>query len=108
VHYHINLLKKTVNIAYIMHWNDPSFTPYAAPATLLLDKAFLQARDQHFAPELVGEGGYINYLDEESRSANEEFVNKRFGSNFKRLVEVKKKYDGEGLFGRWFATPSSA
>lgn len=88
-----------------MHWTDPSFTEKAAPATLALDKAFKKNRDSLFAPELVGEGGYINYLDADSRTANKEIVHSRYGRNFPRLAEAKRKYDSSSLFGRWFAVP---
>ncbi|QRV92187.1 FAD-binding domain protein [Ceratobasidium sp. AG-Ba] len=97
----------TWNIVYIMTWADPSFTPQVGPLTFAIDKAYTEARDKLFPPELTGPGGYINYLDEESRLANKEFVYKRFGQNFKRLVEVKNKYDSRNLFGRWFAVPRS-
>ncbi|KAG9098067.1 hypothetical protein FRC06_006845 [Ceratobasidium sp. 370] len=98
----------TFNLAYILHWTDPSFTPLAGPATFAMDKTYTEARDKYFPPELTAQGGYLNYSDEESRLANKEFVHKRFGDNFKRLVEVKKTYDAENLFGRWFAIPRSA
>ncbi|QRV77386.1 FAD-binding domain protein [Ceratobasidium sp. AG-Ba] len=95
----------TWNLAYIMTWDDSSFTPRAGPLTMVLDNAYTEARDRFFPQELTREGGYMNYLDEESRLANKEFVYKRFGQNFKRLVEVKNKYDNGNLFGRWFASP---
>ncbi|KAF8600282.1 hypothetical protein BDV93DRAFT_268207 [Ceratobasidium sp. AG-I] len=95
----------TYNIGYLMHWSDPAFTEQATPATLALDKAFVKNRNGFFPPELVGEGGYINYLDTESRTANKEVFHSRFGSNFPRLVEAKRKYDPSNLFGRWFAIP---
>ena len=88
-----------------MQWTDPAFTEQAVPATLALDKAFAKNRNSFFAPELVGQGGYINYLDTESRTANKEVFHSRFGSNFPRLVEAKRKYDPSNLFGRWFAIP---
>ncbi|KAG9093041.1 hypothetical protein FS749_015195 [Ceratobasidium sp. UAMH 11750] len=98
----------TYNFAYVLHWTDSSFTPQASSTIFAVDKAFAEVRDTYFPPELTGQGGYLNYLDEESRLANKEFVYKRFGDNFKRLVEVKKKYDVENLFGKWFAIPRSA
>ncbi|KAG8730864.1 hypothetical protein FRC10_002314 [Ceratobasidium sp. 414] len=93
---------KMFNVVYALHWTDSAFTPQAGPAISATDKAFVEARAKYFPPELTSQGGYLNYLDEESRLANKEFVYKRFGDNFKRLVEVKKKYDEESLFGRWF------
>jgi hypothetical protein len=92
-----------------MNWTDPSFTEHAPGVTRDLDQAYISSRDAHFPRELVGEGGYINYLDEESRKANQnpEFTSRRFGSNTPRLVEVKKKYDPANVFGKWFAVPTA-
>lgn len=100
--------KPTFNVAYLIHWTDPSFTEHAAGVTQELDQAYIRFRDAHFPRELVGEGGYTNYLDDESRKAsqNSEFTSRRFGRNFERLVEVKKRYDPGNLFGRWFAVPT--
>ncbi|KAG9105455.1 hypothetical protein FRC07_009271 [Ceratobasidium sp. 392] len=97
----------TWNVAYILHWTDSAFTPQAGPTIFAIDKTYSEARDKYFPPELTGQGGYMNYLDEESKLANKEFVYKRFGQNFKRLVEVKKKHDVDNLFGKWFAIPRS-
>lgn len=90
-----------------MTWSDPAFTPNAASETFALDRSFTQSRDSIFPPELVGQGGYTNYLDEESRlaSKNKEFTHRRFGTNFPRLVEIKRRYDPGNIFGRWFAIP---
>lgn len=88
-----------------MHWTDPAFTEQATPVTLALDKTFVKNRSAFFAPELVGEGGYTNYLDTECRIANKEIIHSRFGNNFPRLVGAKRKYDPGNLFGRWFAIP---
>ncbi|KAF8600283.1 FAD-binding domain-containing protein [Ceratobasidium sp. AG-I] len=93
------------NTVHMTHWTDPAFTEHATPTTLALDKIFTRNRNDFFAPKLVGHGGYINYLDTESRTANKEVFHSRFGSNFPRLVEAKRKYDPGNLFGRWFAIP---
>jgi FAD/FMN-containing dehydrogenase len=89
-----------------MQWTDPAFTEHAPQTTIELDQAYVKIRDAHFPRELVGEGGYINYLDVESRKASS--VSRRFGANFPRLVEIKRKYDPENLFGKWFAIPRQA
>ncbi|CCO31105.1 FAD-linked oxidoreductase DDB_G0289697 [Rhizoctonia solani AG-1 IB] len=93
----------TYNIAYLMNWSDPIWTEQSIPTVLALDKEFIKLRDAHFSPELVGEGGYINYQDAESRKAGS---SRRFGSHFPRLVEIKRQYDPENLFGKWFALPT--
>ncbi|KAG9119802.1 hypothetical protein FRC07_005006 [Ceratobasidium sp. 392] len=92
----------TYNLMLVMHWADDSFTPQGADAARVLDDAFMSYRNQHFAPELVGQGGYTNYLDEESQMASKAVVNRRFGSNFPRLLEIKRKYDPDNLFSKWF------
>lgn len=85
---------------YMIRWADPVFTEEAPKAARNLDSIFAQARAKFFEPNLVGEGGYTNYLDEESRTASKEVSSRRFGINFPRLVEVKKKYDPSNLFGK--------
>ncbi|CAE6432648.1 unnamed protein product [Rhizoctonia solani] len=95
----------TYNIGYLMNWSDAAWTEKSIPTTLALDKEFIKLRDAHFAPELVGEGGYINYQDAESQKAGS---SRRFGSHFPRLVEIKRKYDPDNLFGKWFAIPTQA
>lgn len=87
-----------------MRWKGAEFTQHAEQATFALHHSVLEARDSHFPRESVGEGGYINYLDAESRKATS--ASRRFGSNLSRLVEAKREYDPENLFGKFFAIPS--
>lgn len=84
----------------MIRWTDPAFTDQAPQAARDLDGVFVQTRAEFFEPKLVGQGGYTNYLDEESRIASGEVSNRRFGTNFPRLVEVKKKYDPLNKFGK--------
>ncbi|KAJ1303157.1 hypothetical protein OPQ81_011358 [Rhizoctonia solani] len=91
------------NIGYFLKWSDPAWTEQSIPTALELDNELVKLRDAHFPPELVGEGGYINYQDAESQKAG---ASRRFGPHFLRLVEIKRKYDPENLFGRWFALPT--
>lgn len=94
------------NIVHMIHWADPASTEQAAPASLALGEAFIKNRSGSFAPEAVEQGGgYINYLDTESRTASKEFAHSRFKSNFPRLIEAKHKYDPSNLFGRWIVVP---
>ncbi|KAG8748988.1 hypothetical protein FRC12_013681 [Ceratobasidium sp. 428] len=86
-----------------MHWADDAFTNQVADVVRALDDAFIGLRDQLFAPELVGQGGYTNYLDEDSQMGSKVVANRRFGSNFARLTEVKRKYDPDNLFSKVFA-----
>ncbi|EUC63244.1 FAD-binding oxidoreductase, putative [Rhizoctonia solani AG-3 Rhs1AP] len=89
----------TYNIGYFMNWSDPAWTEQSIPTVLALDKEFVKLRDAHFPPDLVVEGGYINYQVAESQKGG---TSRRFGSHFPRLAEIKRKYDPENLFGKWF------
>jgi hypothetical protein len=60
----------------------------------------VKSRDEFVGRGVTGQGGYTNYLDEESRAAGVAWLQRRFGSNYARLIEVKQKYDPIGLFGR--------
>ncbi|CAE6516600.1 unnamed protein product, partial [Rhizoctonia solani] len=95
----------TYNTMFIITWMDPSFTEHARRATLDLNQAFTLARKEHFPADLVDQGGYTNYMDEESRSHKMEFTQLRFGQNYSRLMELKHKYDPSNVFGRWFVPP---
>ncbi|CAE6498670.1 unnamed protein product [Rhizoctonia solani] len=96
--------KPVYNLAYVMTWSDPSFTENAGKVTLGLHQDIVDSRHAHFPAESVGEGGYTNYMDEESRVATKDFAHRRFGDNFVRLAEIKRRYDPSGIFGRWFAS----
>ncbi|CAE6353145.1 unnamed protein product [Rhizoctonia solani] len=93
----------TYNVGYFMNWSDPAWTEQSIPTVLALDKEFMKLRDAHFHRDLVGEGGYLNYRDAESQKTG---ASRRFGSHFPRLLEIKRKYDPENLFGKWFALPA--
>ncbi|CUA78499.1 6-hydroxy-D-nicotine oxidase [Rhizoctonia solani] len=95
----------TYNVGYFMNWSDPAWTKQSIPTVLALDKEFMKLRDAHFHRDLVGEGGYLNYQDAESQKAG---ASRRFGSHFPRLLEIKRKYDPENLFGKWSLLSPSA
>ncbi|KIO33770.1 hypothetical protein M407DRAFT_229637, partial [Tulasnella calospora MUT 4182] len=53
--------------------------------------------------------GYANYADPFcTRNDNDEYARKVFGANYARLQEVKKKYDPDVAFDRWFAVSPAA
>ncbi|QRV92198.1 FAD-binding domain protein [Ceratobasidium sp. AG-Ba] len=92
----------TYNIMCLLCWEDPAFTQQAADVARAFDEEFMGHRNKHFPPQLIAQGGYTNYLDEDSQMASKVVVNRRFGSNFPRLAELKRKYDPDNLFGKWF------
>jgi hypothetical protein len=81
----------------MMHWNDPEFTGHASDATDRLDQGFTKIRSGHFPPESLSSGVYPAYPE---KNSTQELTFKQFGSNYPRLVEVKNKYDPNGLFGK--------
>ncbi|KAG9023298.1 hypothetical protein FS837_005872, partial [Tulasnella sp. UAMH 9824] len=47
--------------------------------------------------------GYANYSDTFcTQNDNDQYARKLFGANYARLQEVKKKYDPDVAFDRWF------
>ncbi|KIO33767.1 hypothetical protein M407DRAFT_17377 [Tulasnella calospora MUT 4182] len=53
--------------------------------------------------------GYANYGDPFStQNETDEYARKLFGPNYARLQEVKRKYDPEIVFDRWFAIRPTA
>ncbi|CAE6426406.1 unnamed protein product [Rhizoctonia solani] len=93
------------NVMFVITWMDPGFNELARGATLDLNQAFTLSREEHFPSDLVGRGGYTNYMDEESRIYNKEFTQRRFGANYSRLMELKSRYDPSNIFGRWIVEP---
>ncbi|CAE6414249.1 unnamed protein product [Rhizoctonia solani] len=94
------------NIMLGITWTDLSFNERARQVILDLNRTLTKYRKGYFPSSLVGQGGYTNYMDEESRVYNKEFAQSRFGANYSRLIELKYKYDANGVFGRWFAAPA--
>ncbi|KAG8735544.1 hypothetical protein FRC10_010413 [Ceratobasidium sp. 414] len=90
------------NVVCLMQWADPAFTDKAADVIQALDQSFTDLRNEHFAPGRVQQGGNTNYLDQESQMESKVVGHRRFGSNLPRLVEVKRKYDPDNLFGKVF------
>ncbi|CAE6478179.1 unnamed protein product [Rhizoctonia solani] len=92
-------------IMSLITWMDPGFNEHATQATLELNQAINKTREEHFPSESLIRGGYINYMDEDSRTYNKEFTHGRFGANYPRLMELKSKYDPARVFGRWLIAP---
>ncbi|KAG8769035.1 hypothetical protein FRC12_005202 [Ceratobasidium sp. 428] len=90
------------NVLFITNWSEDSFSGKVPDNLRAWDRVFMDLRSEHFAPELIAQGGYTNYLDEDSQMASNGVANRRFGSNFPRLAEAKRKYDPNNLFSKWF------
>ncbi|KAG9018270.1 hypothetical protein FRB90_011670 [Tulasnella sp. 427] len=76
------------------------FAPRAWDELLNLKK-IVSASSSQAAQESLG---YANYGDPFStRNETDEYARKLFGPNYPRLQEVKKKYDPDMVFNRWFA-----
>ncbi|KAG8733177.1 hypothetical protein FRC12_018959 [Ceratobasidium sp. 428] len=97
---------KTYVISYMMQWTDPGFTSLAQCAIDQLTDVFNKSRDKHFPSDSLTAASLSHHLNE-AVSVNSE-VQKRFGNNYQRLVEVKNKYDPKGLLGQWFLARSVA
>ncbi|KAG8696145.1 hypothetical protein FRC08_007332 [Ceratobasidium sp. 394] len=98
--------QKTYNLSYIMQWTDPEFTGQAQCAIDQLGSAFNQARDEYFPSESLAAAAFPHHLSETVFVRSE--IEDRFGSNYPRLVEVKNKYDPNGVFGQWFTVRPGA
>lgn len=53
--------------------------------------------------------GYANYADPFcTQNDTDQYARKLFGTNYARLQEVKKKYDPDMAFDRWFTVRPTA
>ncbi|KAG8978892.1 hypothetical protein FRB90_008273 [Tulasnella sp. 427] len=89
---------KTVFCACMGFTDD--FLPHARDAMINLKKV-VSGSSSAFAQESLG---YVNYGDAYcTLNETDEYARHFFKSNYPRLQEIKKKYDPEGVFNRWFA-----
>ncbi|KAG9041416.1 hypothetical protein FS837_012281 [Tulasnella sp. UAMH 9824] len=81
-------------------WTDESFT-FKARDELLRLKSVVSGSSSKEAQESLG---YLNYADPFSTlNETDEYAKRIFGPNYPRLQEIKKKYDPELVFNKWFA-----
>ncbi|KAG9041018.1 hypothetical protein FS837_012815 [Tulasnella sp. UAMH 9824] len=84
---------------------DEDFPPQAWDEVLNL-KRIVSGSSSKAAQDSLG---YANYADPFStRNETDEYARKIFGPNYSRLQEVKRKYDPEMVFDRWFAIRPAA
>jgi len=78
---------------------DESYAPQA-PEDLLRLKTVVSSSSSKEAQESLG---YVSYGDPWStRTDTDEYARKMFGINYARLQQIKKKYDPENVWNRWF------
>ncbi|KAG8900031.1 hypothetical protein FRC01_010281, partial [Tulasnella sp. 417] len=91
---------KFVTVLCLLIWTDESFTANTRDE-LLKVKSVVSGSSSQAAQESLG---YSNYADPFSTlNETDEYARKLFGPNYPRLQEVKKKYDPDMVFDRWFA-----
>lgn len=87
------------NVFQMIRWTDNEFTAHAFEATRGLSQSFVKIREGHISGSLMASEGFPSYLDEDGDSTNgPEPMVRRFGTNYSRLIEIKRKYDPSGLF----------
>ncbi|KAG8909126.1 hypothetical protein FRC01_007114, partial [Tulasnella sp. 417] len=89
-----------ITVLCLLIWTDESFTPNTRDE-LLKVKSVVSGSSSQAAQESLG---YSNYADPFSTlNETDEYARKLFGPNYPRLQEVKKRYDPDMVFDRWFA-----
>ena len=90
-----------LNVTFVPTWgNQVEFDSHAKEwAYKLFDKCVALEKLDESIPEgeeVVGKKGYFN------ASMGDETVHVVFGDNYRRLRELKKKYDPNSVFRKWF------
>ncbi|KAG9041417.1 hypothetical protein FS837_012282 [Tulasnella sp. UAMH 9824] len=89
-----------ITVLCALVWTDESFT-FKARDELLRLKSVVSGSSSKDAQESLG---YVNYADPFcTLNETDEYAKKLFGTNYPRLQEIKKKYDPELVFNKWFA-----
>lgn len=89
-----------VTVLCIAVWTDDEFTPHVRDE-LLKVRSVVSGSSSKAAQESLG---YSNYADPfATLNETDEYTRKLFGPNYPRLQELKKKYDPDVIFDRWFA-----
>jgi len=90
------------SILFALRWVDPSFD--ASARQISRDLAAAIDGGKHISNIL--QGGYANYMDEDATAIDR--AKGMFGENYARMQDVKKKYDKNVLFNKWFPITPSA
>lgn len=86
-------------------WTDPTFAPHVQTAlggiaTCAVSSSTAYAKDSV---------GYTNHADVFSvQNETDDYARRAFGPNYPRLQEVKRKYDPDVVFNKWFCIRPAA
>ncbi|KAG8963858.1 hypothetical protein FRC05_004399 [Tulasnella sp. 425] len=93
------------NVLVTTQWEKAAFTAVAQAATRELADTIAKAASTDLATNI----GYPNYADAVAgKNKTDTYSRLAFGANYERLQEVKKMYDPEGVFSKWFAIQPAA
>ncbi|KAG8944176.1 hypothetical protein FRC04_002132 [Tulasnella sp. 424] len=93
------------NALVTTQWEKAAFTAVAQAATRELADTIAKAASTDLATNI----GYPNYADGVAgKNKTDTYSRLAFGANYERLQEVKKMYDPEGVFSKWFAIQPAA
>jgi hypothetical protein len=79
-------------------WNDERFTPMAPGKA----RSLIEATHSDSYEGMATCSCYANYADEESIKDRYDAAKRMFGPNYPRMRQVKKKYDPNIRFNKWF------
>ncbi|KAG9032892.1 hypothetical protein FS837_002612 [Tulasnella sp. UAMH 9824] len=93
------------NALVTTQWEKAAFTPVAQAVTRELADTIARAASTDLATNV----GYPNYADGVSgKNKTDTYSKVAFGANYERMQEVKKMYDPESMFSKWFAVQPAA
>ncbi|KAG8897040.1 hypothetical protein FRC00_004899 [Tulasnella sp. 408] len=93
------------NALVTTQWEKAAFTAVAQAATRELADTIAKAASTDLATNI----GYTNYADGVAgQNKTDTYSKLAFGANYERMQEVKKMYDPESVFSKWFAIQPAA
>ncbi|KAG8897041.1 hypothetical protein FRC00_004900 [Tulasnella sp. 408] len=93
------------NALVTTQWEKAAFTAVAQAATRELADTIARAASTDLATNI----GYPNYADGVAgQNKTDTYSKLAFGANYERMQEVKKMYDPESVFSKWFAIQPAA
>lgn len=93
------------NALVTTQWEKAAFTAVAQAATRELADTIAKAASTDLATNI----GYPNYADGVAgKNKTDTYSKLAFGANYERLQEVKKMYDPESVFSKWFPIQPAA